>query len=112
MKRSEYVDKRETSDSHHRFNRVIEYIIEEAYAKKKYEWNEPRIWARRNAKNIVLTNEQDPIGETMATKARQWLIDNKVIIGKPGRENINYKQYPDIASVTRLLYGVYLNKNE
>jgi len=112
MKRSESVDKREVSDNQRRFNRVVEYIIEEAYSKKEYGWNDARIWARRNAKGIVLANEQSPIGEAMATRVRQWLVDNRVIVGKPGKENINYKQYPDIASVTRLLYGVYLNKDE
>ena len=87
-----------------RRNRLIEVILEEMYHHGQYQPGERRPWARRNAAAVKLTNDDKPVGETLAISAKEWLVDNGVIIGKNGAETINFRRYPDIAAVQRRLY--------
>ena len=88
-----------------RRNRLIEVLLVEMYHHGQYAPGERRPWARRNAAAVKLTNDDKPVGETLANSAKQWLVDNGVIYGKNGAETINFRRYPDIASVQRKLYA-------
>lgn len=87
-----------------RFARLITLVMIQAfddYAQRgPYRTNDPRPWSRRSAKQITLTNEAMPVGESMGEKVRPWLIQNEVITQD---DQINLARYPDLAGVQRLL---------
>lgn len=62
-----------------------------------------RPWSRRNASQITLDG-QSPIGEALASKARRFLEEQRIIIDN----EINQKQYPDLRAVQRKLYAPVL----
>lgn len=88
-----------------RFGSLVTVIILKAYddyfKNGPYRGNEPRPWSRRAAAAINLTNEQEPVGEAMGSRVRLWLKERAVITAD---DQLNIDQYPDVASVQRLLY--------
>ena len=71
-----------------------------------------RPWSRRSAGKVILhgLGETQPVGEAFGEQARQFLKANQVITGDSPNEQINIAQFPDIASVQRLLYYPLLMK--
>lgn len=102
---SSVVDTRLPSASQEaRFSRLITLVMIQAfddYAQRgPYRTNESRPWSRRSAKQIILTNEQKPVGDSMGEKVRPWLVSKEIITPD---DQINMARYPDLGSVQRLL---------
>ncbi len=102
-----------------RFSRLVTLIALRAYddyfKNGPYRGNEPRPWSRRAAASVILANEHDPVGESMGARVRLWLKERAVITAD---DQLNIAQYPDVASVQRLLYypillnGASINEQE
>lgn len=88
-----------------RFAQLVIVILIEAYDyvyhHGPYSSNTPRPWSRRQAAKVILSNESEPVGETMGTEVRPWLTRRGVITPD---DQLNLDDYPDIGSVQRLLY--------
>jgi len=105
---SAVADTRPTGTDRTRLNALILQIMEESYsylAKTKNDrfhgaW---RPWSRRNAGGMILValGETEPVGETLAVKAKQFLVRHEVIID----EQVNLQRFPDLAAIQKLLYA-------
>lgn len=60
-----------------------------------------RPWSRRSVGKIMLRadGETEPVGENLAVKAKEFLLEHEVIID----DQLNLERFPDLASVQRLL---------
>ena len=112
MQQSQAVDRRALSEDERRFLRLVEAVLFDAYdhvaRHGEFGVSDSRPWARRNAGAIKLTNETDSVGETMGARVGEWLRDpsRELIIGAKGREQLNLRRYPDLASAQRVLWHV------
>lgn len=108
MLQSAVADTRPNTDTT-RLNSLILQIMEEAYAhhaksgKFRGAW---RPWSRRSAGAMVLLalSESEPVGETLAVKAKDFLLKHNVIVD----EQLNLAQYPDMTAIQKLLYAPVL----
>lgn len=108
---SAVADTRPIGNDKTRLNSLILQIMEEAYTylaknengRIRGTW---RPWSRRNAGAMVLLalNEREPVGETMAVQAKQFLVRHEAVID----EQVNLKRFPDLAAVQKLLYAPIL----
>ncbi len=80
---------------------MIQAFDDYASRQGEYAYSDPRPWSRRNAATFILANEKTPVGESMASRVRPWLLERGVITSN---NQINLKRYPDVASVQRLLH--------
>jgi hypothetical protein len=103
MQQSVVVDSRRQGEDKRRaalvyaiMDRAYDYYAQHGPFKEAW-----RPWSRRSAGQIVLAGETEPVGETLAVKAKEFLLRHEVIV----REQINVQRYPDLASVQRLLYS-------
>ncbi len=106
---SAVADTRPTGGEQTRLNSLILQIMDEAYtylAKNGRFRGAWRPWSRRNAGTMVLIaqGEREPVGETLAVKAKTFLTRHEVIVD----EQVNLERYPDLASIQKLLYAPIL----
>lgn len=105
LNQSKAIDRRVTDPNIRRLHDVVEVVMFEAYSRDgAYGPTEPRPWARRNAGQVVLAGEKEPVGETLGGKVGAYLRDHSIIEGPVGREQVNFELYPDLASVQRRMY--------
>ena len=101
---SAVVDTRTTGDRQ-RLTALILHILIDAYhhvaTSGPYRGGE-RPWSRRQAAGRTLTTlgESAPVGEALGGKVRPFLEQHQIIIN----DQLNLEQFPDLASVQRLLY--------
>ena len=108
MLQSAVADTRPNTDTT-RLNSLILQIMEEVYAyharngKFRGAW---RPWSRRSAGALILLalSETEPVGESLAVKAKDFLLKHNVIVD----EQLNLSQYPDLAAIQKLLYAPVL----
>lgn len=62
-----------------------------------------RPWSRREIQKLTPADGLKP-SEREATEVKDFLLKNNVITGRYPNEQLNTEQFPDIASVQRLLY--------
>jgi len=106
---SAVADTRPVGHDQTRLNSLILQIMDEAYAylarneRFRGAW---RPWSRRNAGAMVLLalGETEPVGETLAVKAKSFLLRHEVIVDG----QVNLKRYPDLAAIQKLLYAPVL----
>ena len=84
---------------------LIYLVMLDAYdylAKNKRFRGVWRPWSRRSAGQYTLVSlgETSPVGEEFGARVRPWLEQAGVI----DEDQINVKDYPDIASIQRLIY--------
>ena len=106
---SAVADTRPAGSEQTRLNSLILQIMDEAYthlAKNGRFRGAWRPWSRRNAGAMTLLSlgENEPVGETLAVKAKTFLLRHEVIVN----EQVNLKRYPDLASIQKLLYAPVL----
>ncbi|RJQ25067.1 MAG: hypothetical protein C4589_11690 [Peptococcaceae bacterium] len=95
-----------------RFARLIESIMTDAYfhieEHGQYTKDESKPWARNQAKEIILTNEREPVGWTMGARVRPWLEEHGILIG----DTVDLDRFPGMTEVQqtlRLQYEIPIN---
>lgn len=107
LQMSSVADSRAIDPAEKRRNALITAIMYDAFsAEGDFGPRDKRPWARRNAGRYTLAGESEAVGENSTTvlEAADWLRDERVIIGTPGREQINRAQFPNLAAVQRHLH--------
>ena len=106
MAASRATDARLMEPQKRRLHALIETIMVDAYHHGDKKWERARPWARSQAEAVILPNETTPVGYTLANNAKRWLVDNGVLVGRSGRESVDFHRYPNLASVQRRLADI------